>query len=262
MTDMSWMPWVVGGVMVLSFLYMKVWPFVRTIIRAFRGPRFKSKSKLSVEQYKKLSIGSLYALQQGGYLNTLSLDIKDKLPTILGEWWGINNAHDARETLDDLCRKGYDYYFPFVYEAFLLDDENAQDDIFQQNMESQEDYEKAVGQLQNLKEVYEELIAYEVITSKEDIVRYGVIGWDAGRINFVARACCDMKYILEMEAWNYIDKAYELAHSSFTSWHDMAISYVIGRAIWGGTNAHNLGMKGMADDLLSNPKSPWVQIKW
>ena len=41
------------------------------------------------------------------------------------------------------------------YEAFLLDDENAQDDIFQQNMESQEDYEKAVGQLQNLKEVYE-----------------------------------------------------------------------------------------------------------
>lgn len=24
MTDMSWMPWVVGGVMVLSFLYMKV----------------------------------------------------------------------------------------------------------------------------------------------------------------------------------------------------------------------------------------------
>ena len=104
MTDMSWMPWVVGGVMVLSFLYMKVWPFVRTIIRAFRGPRFKSKSKLSVEQYKKLSIGSLYALQQGGYLNTLSLDIKDKLPTILGEWWGINNAHDARETLDDLCR--------------------------------------------------------------------------------------------------------------------------------------------------------------
>lgn len=113
---------------------------------------------------------------------------------------GINNAHDARETLDDLCRKGYDYYFPFVYEAFLLDDENAQDDIFQQNMESQEDYEKAVGQLQNLKEVYEELIAYEVITSKEDIARYGVIGWDAGRINFVARACCDMKYISEMEA--------------------------------------------------------------
>lgn len=37
MTDMSWMPWAVGGVMVLSFLYMKVWPFVRTIIRAFRG---------------------------------------------------------------------------------------------------------------------------------------------------------------------------------------------------------------------------------
>ena len=79
MTDMSWMPWVVGGVMVLSFLYMKVWPFVRTIIRAFRGPRFKSKSKLSVEQYKKLSIGSLYALQKADVSGFWELQAAEKV---------------------------------------------------------------------------------------------------------------------------------------------------------------------------------------
>lgn len=262
MTDMNWMPWAVGGAMVLSFLYFKVWPFVRTIIRAFQGIRLDSKSNLSTEQYKKLSIGSLYALQQGGYLNTLTLDIKDKLPTILNDWWGISSADDARETLDRLCQKGFDYYFPFVYQAFLLDDKKAQDDIFQQNMDNQEDYKKAVSQLQNLKETYQELVECGIIASKADIARYGVIGWDAGRINFVARACCDMKYISEMEAWSYIDKAYNLAHSNFTSWHDMAMSYVIGRAIWGGTGAHNSGMKEMADDLLSKPNSPWLQIKW
>lgn len=72
--------------------------------------------------------------------------------------------------------------FRLFMRLFCLTMKMQQDDIFQQNMESQEDYEKAVGQLQNLKEVYEELIAYEVITSKEDIARYGVIGWDAGRI--------------------------------------------------------------------------------
>lgn len=262
MQDVDWKTWAIGGMMVLSFLYFKVWPIVRKMKRTFQGIRLSSSSSLSQEQYKKLSIGSLYALQQGGYLNTLTLDIKDKLPTVLGKWWGISTSRDAKETLDYLCQKGFDYYFPFVYQAFLLKDEKAQDEVFQQNMKNQEDYEKAVEQLQNLKQTYQELVECGTVASKEDISRYGVIGWDAGRINFIARACCDMNYISEMEAWSYIDKAYNLAHSHFTSWHDMAMSYVIGRALWGGTGAYNSGMKGMADDLLSKSNSPWVQIKW
>lgn len=258
----NWMFWAVGSAMVLSFIYYKVWPLVRKIIRAFGGIRLNSKSRLSEQQYKKLSIGSLYALQQGAYLNSLTLDIKDKLPTILGQWWGISTARDAHETLEYLCQKGFGYYFPFVYQAFLLNDEEKQDQIFQQNMTSQEDYDKAVEQLQNLKETYEELVGCGVISSKEDVGRYGVIGWDAGRLNFMARACYDGGYISEKDAWSYIDKAYELAHSNFTSWHDLAMSYVIGRAIWGGTGVYNSGMKEFADDLLSDSKSPWVQLKW
>ncbi len=65
-----------------------------------------------------------------------------------------------------------------------------------------------------------------------------------------------------MEAWNYIDKAYELAHSSFYIMARYGDELCYWQGYLGGTNAHNLGMKGMADDLLSNPKSPWVQIKW
>lgn len=262
MNNYNWMPWAIGGVLVLSFLYRKVWPTVRVIIRSFQGIRLKSNSKLSEEQYKKLSIGSLYAYQQGGYLNTLTLDIKDRLPTLLGKWWGISSARDAEETLEYLCGKGYDYYFPYVYKAFLLNDEQEQDDVFQQNMTNQEDYDKAVEQLKNLKETYEELIETGTIASKEDLARYGALGWDAGRLNFMARACYDANYISEAQAWEYIDKAYEMAHSRFTSWHDMAMSYVIGRALWGGTGHFNSGMKHSADDLLSQPNSPWVQMKW
>lgn len=262
MENNNWMFWAAGSAMLLSFLYYKVWPFARKIIRAFGGIRLDSNSNLSQQQYKKLSIGSLYALQQGAYLNSLTLDIPDKLPTILGRWWGISTARDARDTLEYLCQNGFDTYFPFVYQAFLLDKEEEQDQIFQQNMPSQEDYNKAVEQLHNLKETYEELVECGVISSKEDVGRYGVIGWDAGRINFMARACYDANYISEAEAWEYIDKAYDLAHSHFTSWHDLAMSYVIGRAMWGGTGAHNSGMKLLADDLLSKPNSPWVQIEW
>lgn len=262
MQNMSWISWVIGGVLIIALLYRNVWPIIRKVIRTFQGIRLNSNSKLSDVQYKKISIGSLYALQQGGYLNSLTLDIKDKLPTILGEWWGINSSRSAKETLDYLSQKGFNYYFPLVYKAFLLEDSAAQDRIFQENLTSQDDYDKAVSQLENLKATYKELKECEVVSSQEDLVRYGVLGWDAGRINFLARACYDARYISEAEAWQYIDKAYELAHLHFTSWHDMAMSYVIGRSLWGGTSAYNSGMKSMADDLLSKPKSPWVQMTW
>ena len=81
------------------------------------------------------------------------------LPKILGEWWGIETTEDARKELDYLCQKGYRYYFPFVYQAFLLDKPEEQDEIFQQNMTSQEDYDKIVMQFQNLQETYEELLS-------------------------------------------------------------------------------------------------------
>lgn len=258
----NWMFWAAGSAMLIAFLYYRVWPFARKIIRAFGGIRLKVKSDLSDEQYKKLAVGSLYALQQSAYLNVLTLDIDDKLPTILGHWWGISTPRDARDTLESLCQKGFDYYFPFVYEAFLLGDEEQQDQIFQQHMTSQEDYDKAVEQLYNLKATFQELLDCGVVTSKEDLERYGVVGWDAGRINFVARACYDAGHISETEAWKYIDRAYNLARGRFSSWHDLAMSYIIGRALWGGTGAYNSGMKSLADDLLSKPNSPWVQLQW
>lgn len=101
-------------------------------------------------------------------------------------------------------------------------------------MTSQEDYDKIVMQFQNLQKTYEELLSCKVIVSKEDLKRYGVAGWDAGRICFLARACCEMDYISEADAWRYIDVAYDMAHSAFSSWNDMAMSYVIGRSLWGG----------------------------
>lgn len=75
-----------------------------------------------------------------------------------------------------------------MWQAFLLSDSKQQDEVFQQYMESQEDYDKAVSQLQNLEETYDELIENKVISSKEDLKRYGVAGWDAGRVCFLARA--------------------------------------------------------------------------
>lgn len=262
MTNFSWMLWVIASIIIIYYLYRRVWPIIRKVVRLFQGIRLNPHSRLTEAEYKKLSVGSLYALQQGAYLNSLTLGIKDKLSTILVDWWSICNTQDARQTLEYLEEKGFAYYFPYVYQAFLLDDEKAQDQIFQQHMTSQEDYDKAVQQLYNLEECYDELLECGTIACREDLLRYGVTGWDAGRLNFMARACYDMKYITEAEAWRYIDRAYEMAHDRFSSWHDLAMSYLIGRALWGGKNAYNSGMMSMAEDLLKSKKSPWTEIEW
>ena len=137
-----------------------------------------------------------------------------------------------------------------------------QDEIFQQHMTSQEDYDKIVRQFQNLQETYEELLSYKVIAQKEDLKRYGVAGWDAGRICFLARACCEMGYISETDAWKYIDIAYDMVHAEFSSWEDMAMSYIIGRSLWGGKGAYNSVMKSTADELLTHVNSPWKKYAW
>jgi hypothetical protein len=53
-----------------------------------------------------------------------------------------------------------------------------------------------------------------------------------------------------------------MAHSAFSSWNDMAMSYVIGRSLWGGKSAYNSVMKSTADELLTHENSPWRKYVW
>lgn len=253
------------GVSLLFWLYRKgkrTIAWVRKVRRAFRGICFNPNSTLNEERCRKIAVGALYAAQQGAYQNSLETGIRDVLPQILGEWWGISGTVSARKELDYLCEKGYRYYYPFLLQAFHEEDEERQEAIFQENMTSQEDYDKIIYLYQNLCETYDELIDCHVISGYDDLVRLGVTGWDAGRICFLARACYDMEYISEAEAWSYIDRAYVLAHQECASWQDLAMSYIIGRSLWGGKEAYNSVMKSTADELLSVEKSPWVCYAW
>ena len=161
---MSYEFYIMSGIAVFvgcTWLYRKgkgAYMMVRKIRSAFKVVNINPASSLADEQYKKLAVGALYASQQGVYQNSIKTGIDYELPQILGEWWGIKNSQDAREKMDYLLEKGFRYYFPYVWQAFLLSDPKQQDEVFQQYMESQEDYDKAVSQLQNLEETYDELL--------------------------------------------------------------------------------------------------------
>ena len=249
----------------LTWLYRKgsrVWRTVRKLRRSFQEICLNPKSTLADEPCRQLAIGAMYASQQGAWQNSLETGIFDTLPEILSGWWGIDSTAEARAQLDYLCEKGFRYYWPTVLEAFRLDDRLRQDALFQQRMTSQEDYDKVSSQLENLRETFDELLSCGVVASKEELSGCNVTGWDAGRIVFLARACCEMGYLTEEEAWAYIGRADTLAHEACGSWRELAMSYILGRSLWGGKRAYNSVMKTTADVLLSNPKSPWVRYPW
>ena len=213
----------------LTWLYRKgsrVWRTVRKTRRSFQEICLNPKSTLDDERCRQLAIGAMYASQQGAWQNSLATGIFDTLPEIVGDWWGIDSTAEARAQLDYLCEKGFRYYWPTVLEAFRLDGRERQDELLQQRMTSQEDYDKVSSQLENLQETFDELLSCGVVASKKELNGCNVTGWDAGRIVFLARVCCEMGYLTEEEAWAYIGRADTLAHEACGWWRELVGLFV------------------------------------
>ena len=255
-----WLFAIVGAGIFVTYSFFKNKSTIMGIIRMFTGG-YRTKGDITTLESKKILTGAIYADQQGAYLNVLTADIGDKLHTILEEWWGIDDRDSAIDTLDYLRDKGYAYYFPTVYKAFSAASDQERKDIIIAGMTTEEDVEKAYDQTHNLLESIDLLKKLKTIEKTEDVEKYGVVGWDAGRLIFIARLCYDAKYIDEEEAWTYIDVAYSQAKSAFRSWNELAKSYVIGRFIWRGKDADD-GVQYLADNLVNKPNSPWKQVEW
>jgi hypothetical protein len=259
----SWFMWLVIGGGFLFYLW-RLWQkhknMVISLFQTITG-KFRTRGDVTTPESKKILIGAIYANQQGAYLNTLKADIGDKMYTILSDWWDINGTDTAIEKLDYLRDKAFAYYFPTVWKAFHAASDEERKAIILETMTTQEDAEKAYSQTQNLLESVDILRKLEIIERVEDVNKYGVLGWDAGRLVFIARLCYDARYISEQQAWEYIDEACRKVWREFHSWDELAKSYLIGRFIWGGKDADD-GMDSLADDLLHKPKSPWNNVPW
>ena len=104
----------------------------------------------------------------------------------------------------------------------------------------------------------DELKQAGIVVSKEEMGKLGVLAWDAGRLNFISRLCLEQEYIVKEECMQCINAAYEMTKEVYTNWKDYAYSYVLGRTLSMGTT----NMIGLAEDLLTDTKSPWTYIKW
>lgn len=271
------MTFIVPVVIVVYFtclIVSKVKKAVKIVRHVTKGIRVKEDAGLSADEVRAISVGALYAYQQGGYTDVMDLDLEEsRLSTILSEWWDIKDRDSAIDTIDYLCEAPSQNILPLVYSVCSASDKDAAMQTLVDDVSNNPDFkdlpdgseraksliETVKARISNLNSQYDSLVSAGVISSTSDIRRLGVIAWDAGRLNFVARAAMQKGYLTSEECKKYVNHAFEMSKSAgYDSWKDFANSYMLGRTMWNG----ECNMGGLAEDLLTKPQSPWVRFPW
>lgn len=258
--------WLIIGAAVGYFVYTRVLPLFssKKKRKPFTPIHLDENSTLTNSQYKKIALGAIYSEMTHAYINTLAtgLDKSYVNGTLLHSYWKLKTANDARAKLVYLRDKGYRYYLPAIYRALMAKTAEEQEDIIDQSFQEEEDKGKVYSQLHNLIDTMPELLQDGILQDEQDILKYGMIGWDCGRLVFLTRLCLEARIINESEAWAFIDAASELAHITYTDWESYAKSYILGRAMWGGIHSGNRDVAAIARYLLERDESPWLQLPW
>ncbi len=226
---------------------------------------------LKLQQLTAISIGAINAEQTGYFCDSLSTggratEIKENL----SEYYGIVDRDSAFETLNWLCLEGHRKYFDIIKKTILnkaesmgiieaADIEHVQ--IYFSNLQAAlpEFIEHVQIYFSNLQAALPELIQENILCSKADLSNSSIAAWDMGRLVLVTRCCFDVGYISEQEAWDYINRAYKVCKENYSSWEQLANGYLIGRAMWSGSNIALTGIIAIAKGLLQDEQSPWKE---
>jgi hypothetical protein len=252
------------GIAVGYFVYTRLLPLYQKKKRPF-SPIFRDPdSTLTEAEYKKVALGAIYSEMVHAYINNLAtgLDKSYVVGTLLHSYWKLKTADEARAKLVYLRDKGFRFYLPAIYKALVAKTEEDQELIMDEYFSEEEDHGKALSQLHNLMDTMPELLQDGILQNEQDILKYGMIGWDCGRLVFLTRLCYEARIINKKEAWEFIDAAHELAKITYTDWESYAKSYVLGRAMWGGVHAGNRDVAAIAKYLLEKEDSPWIRMPW
>jgi Protein of unknown function (DUF1266) len=226
--------------------------FFSKLLGALKSIRINDQAALQGTDLKHVLVSSMYAEQQNAYLNSYATGIKnDERKKILEDYWSILNREDALLKLDYLLDKYNHHQIDTLFKALASPNNYAE--IIKSEI-AEDEMEEAVNTFRNLRVVTNELIASKFIANIDEFNVIGESGWHSGRGAFIARLCFEMNYISELELKQYLLKFYTELKKKCKTWEEYTKSYVLGRGLWGGSN--NDGMMAIANDLLTNDKSP------
>ncbi|MCD8177498.1 MAG: DUF1266 domain-containing protein [Tannerellaceae bacterium] len=235
---------------------------IRQLFKAFNHKDFTRNPKgsnLTQQQYRALLVGLINGEQLMSYCDLLETGVgRDRLVEGLRDYWGITDRQSAFDLMNSMMEGGHRMYFDMVLDFV----KKYPDDGIRTKMINQEypNNERVAEFAANLAACIKEYKNDPGIPYSEVNLSKGILGWDTGRMVNLARMCCDVGYITSEEAWDLINSAYEAAQENFPDWRSFAISYVIGRGMWGGNSMSYGGIQEIAVKALTQPESPWTKI--
>lgn len=183
-----------------------------------------------------LLVGLLHEARLNFNVRTLATGADpQKQVDVLASDWHIHTAGEARGTLAWLLEEGHRALYPQVCRILFSVPRAARereivllDDRF--------DPVRLAHCIDNLERAMPDLRASCLLGSRVDLAR-GVLAWDMSRAIHVARAAYDCGMQTEAQAWAVIERAASQVFTQMTSWHEVAVSYLLGRAMWAGPGA-------------------------
>lgn len=234
---------------------------------------------------RALQAGLINSEQIMAYCDSYATGLSDDaLAEGLGSHWGIRSPQEATETLASLGRHGHRFFYDIVFriysdgasgeerqevlEALIASGrygspETVREQIAAQGPCQEKDLvfsalAQAMEMLENLRSVFRLLEDKVNGSYLPKDYSAGILAWDLGRLVTVARMSLDCKYIEQAEFDRILSHADKELRSNFSSWPQFAKSYIIGRASWAGQNMTLGGIIGIAEDLMTDERSPWV----
>lgn len=210
---------------------------------------------LTPEQFAAINVGAVNAEQTEYFCDSLPTgsDV-DEIKENLSDYYGITDRASALEILDWLYASGHRVYFDAIKGVMSGQDTQISVPCLDEDAE-----ERIREYCSNLQESLEELIQENFLRQQADLARCSILAWDMGRLVLVSRCCYDAGYISDEEAWYYIMKAHQASKQQYASWEEFASGYVIGRAMWSGSNMSLSGIITITQGLLQDDESPWKQ---
>ena len=232
---------------------------IKRIIKCFQNVKYVYNEKapiLSKEKYIALNIGAIISEQNGYYCNCIETEPDNKdVAGRLKEYYGIYDNQSAVETLEWLLNRGHSVYFEAIRPVIANSSQQFNEGVL---LEEEKD-RSLMGYVNNIKRTLEILVDENIVKGASEFKTISVRAWDFARLVLVARCCCDVNYIPEDVAWEYIMSSYEQVKEIYSDWNGFSQGYIVGRAMWGGNDGSLYGIISIAKDLLKDENSPWVK---
>ncbi|MGX7418220.1 DUF1266 domain-containing protein [Carnobacterium gallinarum] len=221
-----------GGFLVLIGIYI----FIRNfsgLLSTFENQQadFLFQHIAPEDKRKYLAVGALYSTHLYRTIECLDNFFLQKKENIdqgkknIEEYWDIVDEQSAKKQLDWLLYRGHRNNYEVIDEVkFIFAQLQGQTAMTKELSILVKNIKKITYTCQkNNNEYIDETNIYKCST---------ISGWDYIRGVSVAKNCYNLGYLNEEEAWQYIISFGKNVKNEFSSWEELAISFLIGRYIW------------------------------